>query len=1400
MRHTSLVLALTLGLGLTLPVNETANAASASQLKSSALKTFIVTFEDAPLATFAGSNGNKKSGMPKMAATSPSVTGDSKLDIKSAASQTYRSYLANARKTRLDLAASKLGRNLTPTYVYDVVTHGFAAEMTEAEAAQLRTIPGIKRVQQEVMHKLLTDRGPAWIKADQVWAGGGTPAITGTKGAGIIVGVIDSGINRTHPSFAASGTAGATFAESFTITNPKSGFLGICAAAPTKCNNKLIGIWDFIAGSNGTTGEGGDESTGQAPGHGTHTASTAAGNPVQITIPGGLTPYSPVMSGVAPRANIIAYKACNPTGCPSAATIAATNQAVIDGVTVISYSIGGGPSSPYVGFGTPAIDDDGEAFLAARAAGVVVSAAAGNDGPAPGTVSNPSNSPWVMSVAAITHDRALVNTMTLTGGNTPLPGGGTLKGAGNTVGSSIAPARAIKRDPAIPLCAVGSDPDNSATGISLPPSWGNTFFADQLAACQRGYYARLAKARNVLAAGGSPASSSMVLYNQASEGDSIVPDTYAVPTIHLTYADGQSFINWLNSGTGHTGQLLGANWSTLASQGDQLASFSGRGPVIPTGVIKPDLAAPGVNIYAAGLGANCPTLAGTDCIASKSGTSMATPHVSGAVALVKSVNPSWTPSQIISALVLTARATVKVNGVIGTPHDQGAGTVDVSKAVRAGLYLPVTDAQFKASNATTANNLNLPTLSNSNCFESCVLPRTFTDMVGGGSYSIVSNLPAGVSMTPSATTLSFTNGQSQSVNLSFNLTGAPNLLGKWVYGSVTLRNTTANGRPDLTLPVALFSGVGAGAPTGITQTVSTERGFFDYAFTGLAALPNARFVAGDLVTPKVATPSLQQDPTPSSVYDALTTGIYTDTFTIPASPVSGPVNYKIRVKTSSATAQDVDLFVGSGPTPSDATQICSSTGANANEICELSVTTDSSPTTYWILAQNFTSASAGSTDAIRVESFQAPIQAGTARTLTATGPGKLPSGASFKSRISWDDPTFLAGQTRIGYLLVQATEGSNALEIPVELTRTGATFEPYALQDNVARSVTLPAGSTHNKLYFDVPSNATSVTLTSTGTGSVTLGAVRLATPVAPTIEAAPAVNTFTSSAAGANQTINISGANLQAGRWYVKPANTGASTSTVSVKAVVNTSAAINFKFGSYFNPARSGHGLFVYGNAADWAVIWFTYLQDGSPTWYYMEGPKPGANNIWKGVVYRSAWNGTANSLTEIGTAQMTITSANTFNFNYDLDGETGSEQMSTFVTGCPSFNGSNLNISAHWYNPASSGFGYSVQVNPTYEFIANFVYDGTGFPRFLLAERENTTFVNATETFALNQLRGFCPLCTRIDPVTTQVGTLTRTYATSNITSIGTNATYVNGVPGVWNVTSPVTILTQAQGCTP
>ncbi len=197
--------------------------------------------------------------------------------------------------------------------------------------------------------------------------------------------MIDSGINHAHLSFADVGGDG------YNHTNPYGSgvYKGWCIANPSFCNDKLIGAYSL--NPVGATPEDTD-------GHGSHTASTSGGNQVDAAIPVGTDVFTFTIQGVAPHANIIAYKVCNP-GCPGTASVAAVNYAISDGADVLNYSISG-TDNPWV----DAVD---LAFLDAYAAGIFVSASAGNDGPGASTVAK--TGPWNASVAASTHKRVAAN-------------------------------------------------------------------------------------------------------------------------------------------------------------------------------------------------------------------------------------------------------------------------------------------------------------------------------------------------------------------------------------------------------------------------------------------------------------------------------------------------------------------------------------------------------------------------------------------------------------------------------------------------------------------------------------------------------------------------------------------------------------------------------------------------------------------------------------------------------------------------------------------------------------------------------------------------------------------------------------------------------------------------------
>jgi subtilisin family serine protease len=1213
MRATPLMLAIALGLGAPVLANAMAPESAGSTQRAEDRTTWIVQFEEPAAASFRGFTGDSR--RPKLAATSPSATGARKYDSRSQAARDYVSYLGELRRIRLADASARLGRPLLPRYVYAHAINGLSLELTAAEAAVIRAMPGVRAISPEFHRYPQTDRGPLWINADDIW-NGTLPGIGTHKGEGQVIGVIDTGINRAHTAFAGTG-----------ISNPAGQVYGYCITNAAACNTKVIGLYDFIA--NTTNGRADPTDT---DGHGTHTAATSGGNPFSL------------YTGVAPQANIIAYKACpggDGTSCNGTALIASIDQAVADGVDVINYSIGGGPIDPWFAVGNTSVDDT-EAFLAAREAGIIVAAAAGNDGPDPGTHGNPANSPWVLGVAAASHDR------------------------------------------------------------------------------------------------------------------------------------------------------------TSVASADFLAQFSGRGPVIPFGVVKPDVTAPGVNIRSAGI-------ANSTAMTQMSGTSMATPHVAGAAALIKSAHPTWTADQIMSALVLTARSSVKIDGVtFGTPHEQGAGMIDVALAVRAGLYLEVPANAFRNARADVwtgaAQNLNLPSLGHASCFRTCSLTRTFKLMPGatGANYNIsVSGLPAGATVTPNVP--SFTSSAAGTpITFNVNVDNAA-LADTWVYGTVTLTNTSGDGRPNLKLPIAIYATPFEDAATeaGMTiqsRTVLNERGFFDIDVGGMLNLPNARFGASALAAPVSSTETIVEDPTNDDAYDN-TAQNYVRLVTVPAG--TAPVSLSVR---TTAASGDIDLYVGqdlnANGRPDESEEQCLSAGPDANESCELELNAAGAPRSFWVMAQNWDNASATTIEHVVVSAVDAD-----STTLRATGPGNVPAGTPFKIRVAWDDPTLLPGATRIGFVVVKPSPTGAAINVPVRLTASGGLVPaPFGLTPGTARTTSLAPTAAHERLYVDVPPGVTQMTLrTTNGTGSVSLYAARIDQPAGPVVANAPArgAASHSATAAGANQTIVIP--NPAPGRWYLTPVNTGAGNARVDVSATFDTIGAVpTLKRGSYYNPARGGHGIFLYPSGPDHALLWYTYLQDGTPTWYYAQGTQPTGSQVFNGTVYRAAWNGTSRTLEAIGNIVLTPRSATGITISYNIDGFTGSETLDTFLTGCPTVNSVPLDVSAHWFDTVSPGYGYSVQVNPSYEFLATFVYDGIGVPRFLAAERGGT-FAAANSTLQLDQLAGFAPLGTHAPPVRTTVGSLTRTYGPSTIVNIGTTATFVNGVPGTWARNAAVTRLSdQPQGC--
>ncbi len=638
------------------------------------LVSVIVKLDAESLATYRG-------GIPGLAATGPQVTGAPKLDLNSPSSLAYLDHLAQVEST-FEATAAKAVTKAQVTNHFDVILGGVSMLVPADQVSALAKLPGVKAVYPDELLQLDTDSSPQFIGAPSTWnqMGGQENA-----GEGVVVGVIDTGIWPEHPSFSDPDPSGKPYAPLASWHGTRCEFgSAIPGDVPFTCNNKLVGAARFMATYSALQTLLPDEyrSARDDDGHGTHTSSTSAGNAKVAAsifgIPRG------TISGIAPRARVAMYKVCGFNGCYGSDSAAAVQQAIRDGVNVINFSISGGANS-YA-------DVVSLAFLDAFNAGVFVAASAGNSGPGADTTDH--REPWVTTVAASTQVRAFQNTLTVTGdGGASL----TLKGTSITAGVGPAPV----------FVPTGS---TAAVQCDTPLAAGSV--AGQIVVCKRGNTGRAQKGYNVLQGGAA----GMILYNQSTAVTDVETDNHFLPVSHIQFVDGQALLSFIAANTNVQATLT--QGVKVSAQGDVMASFSSRGgPGQSLGVSKPDVTAPGVQILA---GASPQHLAAAEDPAlgpqgelfqAIAGTSMSSPHVAGAGALLKSLNPSWTPAQIKSALMLTAKTkVVKEDGVTpANAFDDGSGRIDLSKAWAAGLTMNATGADYLA-HQNDLWNANYPSL------------------------------------------------------------------------------------------------------------------------------------------------------------------------------------------------------------------------------------------------------------------------------------------------------------------------------------------------------------------------------------------------------------------------------------------------------------------------------------------------------------------------------------------------------------------------------------------------------------------------------------------------------------------------------------------------------------------
>ncbi|WP_156970027.1 Calx-beta domain-containing protein [Arenimonas malthae] len=597
--------------------------------------------------------------------------------------------------------------------------------------------------------------------------------------------------------------------------------------------------------------------------------------------------------------------------------------------------------------------------------------------------------------------------------------------------------------------------------------------------------------------------------------------------------------------------------------------------------------------------------------------------------------------------------------------------------------------------------------------------------------------------------------------------------------------------------------------TDVAIETRTGEGFADLELSGLPPLPDARIQAMNGSRVATAALDLGQDPTPESPWDLGGAGTdFALNTLLPNSQLGGGFNgqqvdtrRRVLADARSSSGGDIDLYLGidanrnGRPDPEEVR--CTSAMSPDIERCELATTVLANGSVdYWAMLHS----RSGAAQLASLERFEFQLESADGGRLTATGPGHLAAGEAFPARVSWLVPDYLPGQPAAAYLSVQAGPDQPRRLVPVRVDRVDPIAGPTPLWS--AAYFALPPGAAADRVYVDVPEGATGLTIRTDSTAPLDLYLAKANSPDGGLVPAAPPRVQAQRSWQGLAglRWLSVPGAELSPGRWYLTPVNPGASFQRPNLSVVVEGAPRLPTP-GSYYNPDRGGHGLFVYPAGNQWAGLWYTYLQDGTPTWYYLQNtaPQPGETR-WYSPIMRAAWNGSANVLTSVGFASLTATAEGEVLYTYLLDGESGSERMVVFGAGCPTLAGVPVDASSHWFDPARAGTGYSVQLFPDYEFYAAFVYDARGVPRFLTAE--SPRFAGADAVLPLEQLTGFCPLCERTGaPARAEIGTLRRRFAGGGLAGFELDGLFTGGVPGAWTGNDAVQLLGgpgTTQGC--
>jgi subtilisin family serine protease len=652
-----------------------------------------------------------------------------KVDFSSAAVKNHRALLAAERNAfkqwlRQNAPAARV------TSEYDIALHAVAVRLNGTSLATLRAAPMVVSAQFNGVYRPLAHDDPdlQLINAWEAWQL--APTTPERAGWGVKIAIIDTGIDVRHPCFADAG-----YPENNAPDNVVNG----------GTNDKVIYAEAFY---NKLRKEG--LGTADENGHGTHVAGTAGCNahtpawiddlanaPVDI-------PYDP--SGVAPGAMLGNFNVFPGTleEARSEDILNALQRAYELGFDVANMSLGGGSNG--------VLDVLAKAVNRFDRGGMVIAVAAGNSGPGDSTVESPGYAARAIAAGASSVGHFVGYPVTTADGGRF----GAVPGEFETVTSSLtAPLDVVMEGTIVTATGIG----DACTALAPGSLTG------EIALISRGACTFSAKIRNAQAAG---AVAVLIVNNVAGDptgmASDLTPDQPTIPAYMVGLEDGLVLAN--KEGVLTT---IGANLEYFRTANDNIvASFSSFGPTDVEFRVKPDVVAPGVNVLSSQPADACEQTT-PSCWAFFQGTSMATPHVAGAAAVVIEQHPDWTAADVRSALVNTAtrgvlRDTATGRVVVDNPNVVGAGLLHLHHAVDEPARVGAVEAKVSLDPVSLAFG-GVPSGSGQGRTRQ-VIVKNLTSATATFTFAIQDAVAGGATYTVAPTSVTLAPGETTTINVS----------------------------------------------------------------------------------------------------------------------------------------------------------------------------------------------------------------------------------------------------------------------------------------------------------------------------------------------------------------------------------------------------------------------------------------------------------------------------------------------------------------------------------------------------------------------------------------------------------------------------------------------------------